>query len=200
MPLDRLEKRVLADASGRAQAIEAEAKTHAEKILAEARAQAKEIEAAADKKTIDEIARQEAEQLEGLELQERSMLLEARNKAMEGALARLKKLVIARIRKKGYERLISRAIEEAGNVAPQDELTLVIGKKEAKIVRSFAGRIKYGEVGNGVELRNRSGSVRITATIDGLFEENKQEIETMLLQAAFSGRRGGAAKHRRRGR
>jgi vacuolar-type H+-ATPase subunit E/Vma4 len=198
MPLEGLEKRILADASSRAEAIRADAKKQAEKIIAEAEAQAKKIEADAEKKARDEAARQEAEQMEGLELRGRSMLLEARNRAMERALAKLKKLVARRIKKKGYGRLISMAIEEAEKVAPQEELTLVIGKNEARMVRNFAGRIKYGKAGNGFELRNRDGSVRLDVTIDGLFEKNRQDIETLLLRAAFANR-SGAAKRGRRG-
>jgi vacuolar-type H+-ATPase subunit E/Vma4 len=198
MPLDRLEKRILADASSRAEAIRADAKKQAEKIIDEAEAQAKEMEADAEKRARDEAARHEAELMEGLELQARNMLLEARNRAMERALARLKRLVARRIKKKGYERLISMAIEEAEKVAPQEGLTLVIGKNEARMVRNFAGRIKYGKADDGFELRNRDGSVRLAVTIDDLFEKNRQDIETLLLRAAFANL-SGAAKRGRRG-
>ncbi|MDE1873970.1 MAG: V-type ATP synthase subunit E [Candidatus Micrarchaeota archaeon] len=198
MPLDRLEKRILEDAWSRADAIEDEAKREAARILATARAQAREKGSASERSAKEEIRRIEAEQEEGMELQERGALLDARDKAMEVALARLRKLVVKRVKKEGYKRLVERAIGEASAIAPEEELTLVIGRNEARFAKGFGGRIKYGSVGNGVELRNQNGSVRITATIDGLFEENRQEIETMLLREAFPKRRRRAGGKRGR--
>ncbi len=185
MPLDRLEKHILEDAESRASEIEGKGREAAAKTLDDARSKAKNIREAAEISTNAEISKMDAEQNESIELQERSALLEARNKAMQHAMVKLKALVIKRMKKAGYSRLIANAVHEARSIAPEGELTLMIGRKEAKQVRDFGGRIKYGNAGNGVELSNRSGSIRISATIDGLFEENRQEIETMLLEEAF---------------
>lgn len=197
MPLERLEKHILEGAKSRADEIKGEARKQAERILAEARAKAKEIEAAAERSAREEIARREAEQDEGMDLQERAALLEARNKAMEATISRLRRLVVKKAGKKGLKRLINSAIDEAGRIAPQEGLTLVIGKKNSGLVNAFGGRIRYGAVGNGVELHNKSGSVRINATMEGLFEENRQEIETMLLEEAFP-KRGRSARRTRK--
>ncbi len=201
MPLEKLEKRILADAWNRADAINEEARSQAEKILAGARSEVRKIESDAEKSATEDANRREAEQVEALELQERSAMLEARSKAIEGALSKLKTLVTRKVKKHEYSRLIAGAIDEAVRIAPQEELTLVISKSDAKLVKNFAGRIIYGSVGKGIELRNRNGSVRMVTTIDSLFEKNKQEIETMLLKEAFPKRkRMTASRRRKRGR
>ncbi len=177
MPLDRLQKQITDDARHKADALHEDAQKQAESIIRHAKAAVEEAGKGIDKELKQEFSRTEEEQRENAELQERSLMLDARGELVENLMPRLKAMAVKMIKKEGYGRLINRAIEEAGKIAPQEELTLFIGRNDAKLVKNFGGKIKYGNVGNGVELRNKNGSVRVAATIEGMFDKSRPEIE-----------------------
>lgn len=189
MPLEKLQKQIESEGERKASEIREEGMKQAEAIIKQAEAKASAIMQEAEAEIKRETDRMEQEEAENVELQKRGMLLEARNRAVERAMSKLRSLTVKRIRKFGYERLIGKAIDEASGLVPQESLTLSIGRGDAKLVKSFAGRIRQESVGNGVVLANRSGTVRVTATIEGLFEKNRQEIETLLIGEAFSEKR-----------
>lgn len=183
--MDKLQKQILNDASRRAEEAESLARKQAAEILQKAKERAREIEDAKKKELADEISRMEAEQVANSELEENSVMLDARNAVIEGALPGVRSLVVKMMKEKGYEKLVSMAIREAEEIAPQNELVLVVNKGDSAHVKNFKGKVTYGEVVNGIEIQTKDGSVKITATIDGLFERNRQEIEKALIEEAF---------------
>lgn len=185
MPLDRLQKQIIEDAWRKADALRGDAQKQAESIVRHARAAAEDAGKGMDKELKQEFSRAEEEQRENAELQERGLMLDARSRLVESLMPRLKAMTVKRIKKEGYGRLINRAIEEAGKIAPQEELTLLIGRNDAKLVKSFGGRVKYGKVSNGVELRNKNGNVRVAATIEDMFDKSRPDIEALLVSDAF---------------
>ncbi|MDE1855369.1 MAG: V-type ATP synthase subunit E [Candidatus Micrarchaeota archaeon] len=193
MPLEKLERQITEEGERKARAAEGEGRKQADAIISAAEARAAAIMEAASSEIAREAERMEQEERENVELQERSLMLEARNKAVEKVIPRLRSLTVKRVKKDGYAKLINRAIEEASRLIPQETLTLSISKSDAKLVKEFAGRIKHESVGNGVVIANRSGTMRLTATIEGLFEENRPEIETMLINEAFGRKRSAPA-------
>ena len=186
--MDKLQKQILDDATRKAEEIMGVAQKQADAVLKEAKGRSDAEEKSAREALEAESARLQEEQRENAELQERSMELEARHKLLDSLMPKLKSEVIRKVRASGYGKLINKAIAESNSVLPQEELILVIGKKDAGLVKNFGGKIQYGDVGNGVELRNKNGSVKISVTIEGLFEQKKSEIETMLIGELFSHR------------
>jgi vacuolar-type H+-ATPase subunit E/Vma4 len=189
MPLEKLEKRIVEEGERKAHEIEEEGRRKAEAIIKEAEAKASQISSAADAEANREIERMAQEETENAKMQENELLLDARNKAIEKVMHRLRGMTVKRVKKLGYEKMINSAISEANMVSPSEALTLSISRNDAKLVKGFSGRIRYESVGNGVVLANRSGTVKITATVEGLFEKNRPEIETMLIEEAFSQKR-----------
>ncbi len=185
MPLDKLRKQILDDAQRQEREIEGGARKQAEEIIGQARARAKEAEDKAGAELAAEISRREEEQRANFELQERGMLLEARNKAVEGLMPKVKALALKNVTESGYSRFLARAIEKAGEIAAHEKLVLTVGKKDAKYIKNFDGKVKYGDVGRGVELGTDDGKVKLAATLEGLFEENRRAIETMLINEVF---------------
>ncbi len=185
MSLDKLQKQIHDDATHRAEEVEGEARRLASGLLSEAKIKAKEIEETKRKELEEEIARLEAEQKANSELLEKNALLDARNHLVESLIPKLKSMTVKKAREKGYEALINDAIKEANEIAPQEDLILTINKNDAAYAKKFKGKINYGNVGNGVELQTKNGDIKITATIEGLFDKNRQMIETMLVEEAF---------------
>lgn len=188
MPLDKLQKQILDDAKRKAEEIVSVAEKQAEAILKEARSQAEDAVKSGEEELNIESSRELEEQQENAELQKRALVLEARHKLLESLLPKLKSMVIKRVRADGYDKLLNTAIGEASSMLPQQELTLVIDKKDAGLVRNFSGKVQYGNVGNGFELRNKDGSVKAVVTIEGLLEQRKSEIEMLLIEELFSSR------------
>jgi vacuolar-type H+-ATPase subunit E/Vma4 len=193
MSLDKLQKQILDDASRRAEEAQSAARKQASEIIQNAKDKAKEIESAKKKELAEEIARMEAEQTANAELQESGVLLDARNAVVESELPNVRSLAIRMIKEKGYGKLIAMAISEAEAIAPQEDLVLVVNKNDSVHVKNFKGKVTIGEVENGVEIHTKNGDVKIAATIDGLFERNRQEIEKALIEEAFSGRKRSSA-------
>ena len=186
MPLDKLQKQILDDAKRKADEMRAEAEKRAAAILKEAEAMNKAEEDELEEELMTETARAQEERKANAELQERGVLLDARNKVVESLLPKVRSMAVKNVREKGYGTLINRAIQEASGVLPQQELTLTISKKDAGLVKRFGGKIKYGNVGNGVLLENSKGSVSVLVTIEKLFEKNRPEIETLLINEVFA--------------
>ncbi len=191
MPLEKLQKQILDDAKRKADEIEGEARKQAAEVVKQAKETAKGIEDEANSEIEQELAREEAEYAANAELQEQSILLGAREHVVEGLMPKLKSMTAKKLRVSGYSKLINLAVKEAHSIAPDEDLTVVIGKNDAKLVKDFGGKVRYGDFGGGVEIYTKNGAIKISAKVEDLFDDSAAAIKTELIKEAFSKIKGG---------
>lgn len=195
MPLDALHREILDDARRKAGAVEANARKEAGAILKGAKARADAADGAFERELKDEIGRISLEYRSAREMQERNILLAARERLTEELVERVRGAVMKRVREKGYRRLFDAAIREALKISPAEGLTLVMDKQDAKFAAGFKGKVKYERM-DGLVIYASGGRIKIDATLDTLFNRNRDAVKEALRRGVFGAERSGAAKGR----
>jgi V/A-type H+-transporting ATPase subunit E len=193
MPLDALQKEILDDAQKRAEAVEAKAKKEADAIVKEARAKADEADKAFERELADEMARIGLEYKSLREMQERNLLVSAKEKLLDDLVEKVRESVIKRARERGYKKLFDAAISEAEKISPMKDLTIVMDKDDAKYARSFTGKVKYGAV-DGLVIYAGNGRIKIDATLGTLFDRNREAIKEAIRRSVFGERKKATAR------
>ena len=194
--MDALQKEIQDDAKRRSDEIEAKARREAAAIVKEAKARADAADEAFERELKDEIGRLSLEYRSSREMQERNLLLAAREKTIDGLVERRRGSVIKRVKEKGYGRLFDSAIKEALKVSPMESLTLVMDKRDAKFAKGFAGKIRHSQGKmDGLVIYAADGRIKIDATLDTLFDRNRDTVKEALRKGVFgTGKRGIAKK------
>jgi vacuolar-type H+-ATPase subunit E/Vma4 len=193
MPLDALQKEILDDAKRASGEIEAKARREADAIIREAKARAGASNEEFERGLSDEIGRISLEYRSAREMQERNLLLSARERLVDGLVDRIRAHVLKRVRERGYKKIFDSAIKEALKISPMDGLTLVMDKKDAKFARGFSGRIKYAKV-DGLTVYAADGRIKIDATLDTLFDRNRDAVKEAVRRGVFGVGKAKAAK------
>src|SRR5271157_4954018 len=113
MSLDALHREILDEARRKSNVIGAQAGREAAAIVKEAQARAKASDEAFERELKEEIGRIRLEYASSREMEEKNLLLSARERLVDGLVERVKGAVIKRIREKGYKRLFDAAIADA---------------------------------------------------------------------------------------
>jgi vacuolar-type H+-ATPase subunit E/Vma4 len=195
MPLDALQKEILADAKKRADAIGEKAMKEADATVKEAKARADAASAEFERDLKDEIGRMSLEYRSSREMQERNIRLSAREQLTDGLVERVRGAVMRRIREKGMRRLFDSAIAEALKISPMKDLILVMDKKDAKYAKDFTGKVKY-EKTDGLVVYAAGGKVKIDATLGTIFERNRDAVKEAIRSGVFG--TGGASAAKRK--
>ena len=193
MPLDALQKEILDEARKKSASIEKGAAEEAEAAIREAKAKANAANEAFERELKDEINRISLEYKSSREMQERNILLAARERLVDDLVERARATVVKRIREKGYKRLFDSAIAEAGKISPMEDLTLVIDKDDARYVKGFTGKIKYAK-SEGLVVYAAGGRIKIDATLDTLFDRNRAAVREALRAGVFGTPRSAGAR------
>jgi vacuolar-type H+-ATPase subunit E/Vma4 len=191
--LDALQKEILDEARKKSTAIEKGAMEEAEAVIREAKAKANAANEAFERELKDEMSRMSFEYKSSREMQERNILLAARERLIDDLVERARATVVKRIREKGYKRLFDSAIAEARKISPMEDLTLVIDKDDARYAKGFTGKIKYAK-SDGLVVYAAGGRIRIDATLDTLFDRNRAAVREALMSGIFGTRMSAGAR------
>jgi vacuolar-type H+-ATPase subunit E/Vma4 len=195
MPLDALQKEILDDAKKRSNTVGETAMKEADAIVKGAKAKADAASAEFERELKDEIGRISLEYRSAREMQERNIRLSAREQLTDALVERVRGAVIRRIREKGLRRLFDSAIAEALKISPMKDLTLVMDKQDAKYAKDFTGKVKY-EKTDGLVVYAAGGKIKIDATLDTLFDRNRDAVKEAIRGGVFG--TGGASAAKRR--
>lgn len=188
MPIEKLQKQVIDDAWRRADAMKEDAQRQGDAVVKEAKSKARAMKEQADREAAEEIRLLEDEERENADLLERAAVLDARSRVIESLIPRIKSMAIGDIKRDDYKRFITSAIEQATAMTQGEKLTMIVQRSDVRLVKNFGGRIKFGEIGNGIALVSKNGKITVKATLEDLFDGNRRTIETLLTQEIF-GRR-----------
>ncbi|VVB76606.1 V-type proton ATPase subunit E [uncultured archaeon] len=184
MTLDALQKEILDDAKRKSGEIESAAKNEAESILRQARDMAKSIDETAERELREETARIALEHKSDREMQEKGITFAAKEQYVAGLMERLRATVARRIKEKGYKRIFDSALKEAEKISPAEDLTIVIDKQDEKFVKGFAGKKRYQKI-DGLIIYAAGGKIKMDATIDSLFDKNRDMVREELMRGVF---------------
>ncbi len=199
MSLDALHREILDEARRKSGAIEAQAGKEADAILKEARARARAVDEAFERELKEEIGRISLEYLSAREMQERNILLSARERRIDGLVERVRGAVMKRVRERGYKRLFDSAIREALKVSPAEGLTLVMDRQDARFAKGFPGKVRYAKM-DGLVIYAAEGRIKIDATLGKLFDRDRDLVKEAIRNGVFGTPRAAAAKKRPAGK
>lgn len=192
MPLDALQREIAEEAGRKADAIEEKARKEADAILKSAKARADAADSEFERELKEEIGRIGLEYRSSREMQEKNILLSARERLTEDLVDRVRAAVTKRVREKGYKRLFDSAMREAQKISPMKDLTLVMDKQDAKFAKGFTGRITYARI-DGLVIYAAGDKIKIDATLDTLFDRNRDLVKEAIRRGVFGEKAGGAA-------
>ncbi len=191
MSLDAIKKSIIEDASSRSSQIEGDASKEARRILNEAEEKAREITRRAEAEAKAEAERILKEAMEGAGIEADSILLDARNEAVERSLKHVLFELEDRLRKGEMKRILDMGIKQFREISDGD-LTIRTSKKYADTVGKSQYKVEYGDV-DGFMLYSQEGKVALNATI-GSITSNESENARKLIADHLFGAKGHHAK------
>ncbi len=186
MPLTEIKKDIMHEADKEARSIHDSALREREHIVKEANDHARDIRANYEKDIADELKRLEDEHNANLDLQLKRIFLDAREEALKKEINGVAKEVAKAIsaNRQLYRSLFTNAIKEALTFAHARDLTLIVNRRDADLVRGIGAHVEYENI-KGLMIMSQGKEIKIDATLDTVIESRTAEIKSAILESMF---------------
>jgi V/A-type H+/Na+-transporting ATPase subunit E len=179
MSLEEIRKSIDKDAESRADSIREEGASAAAAMIKEARARAAVILKAAKEDAEKEAERIKRERLSGVQMEISSMIFSAKESVLEKQMDGVKRRVASQLAGKRLEKVIAEAAKQFSKFAPEHQMVVRTGKKNAALVKKLGYSVVLG-AGDDLRLESKDGSVSIDASPNGLAERHGAEAKGLL--------------------
>ncbi len=185
MPLETLKKSITKEAEEKSAAIVEEAEKEASRIIKEAEEQAKEIKRVADAEAEKEAQRLRKEGESGTEIEASSMLLEAKNIAIERALQKSIGMLRGELSKKAMKKVLDQGIKQFAEVIGSNSAMVIkTAKQNADIVKGMGHKVEYADI-DGFILCSPDGKIALNATADSIIEGQAENARRFIEAELF---------------
>ncbi len=185
MSLDAIRKSILGEAESKVKEEQGEADAEAERIVKEAQARAKEILKRGEDAARREEERMRLEAAAGLETERNTLVIEAKGRVVEQALAQVRREVERRVRADGLERILKSGVKQFAEASGGAEYVVRTSKRNASLVKGKQ-KVEYGDV-DGFILSTPDGKLSLNATVETVVEYGIDGIRRMVADELFSG-------------
>lgn len=186
MTLENIRTGLLQEAKSEETRMLKEAEKESQSILNEAKEKAKQIKADAKISATNSVETEKKERISAAKLKANKIVSEARNKLVEKSMQQIWKEFKEISKQNGYDafmkKIISEAEKELGmgamvSVNKDDQAT---AKKHSKNLAK-----KIVEISGGAIISSKDNNVSIDASLEAIFENNREEIRGMVFKELF---------------
>lgn len=195
MPLESIKKKILSESESETEQIRKDADFEQKKILSVAKEKAKEIEKHAMEEATAESERLQRENEAGLEIETKTMLIEARGVVIEKVLQDVVKDARSMLQQ-DMPRLLKDGAKQFSD-ALGESFVVRTNSKNRQMVESLRLRHKYDDEEKGFVLESEDGKVSMVISPDSLLERDEDLIRKEISESVFGKERSIVEKKQR---
>lgn len=192
MSLEALQKEIEKKGKDEARNLENLARNEASQIMAEAKKHVKQANSETNEAIRQEIKRLQKEYAANSELARNTLLVGARDALVDEIFARIKNSLAEDIREK-QKKIFDNAAKIAKDLGPIDKMKYIINKKDAEFVKSWKGKVEFGDLIGGVIIYSEDAKVKIDASIDTMLDNNTENIKNIISDFIYRAKKSGSS-------
>ncbi len=190
MSLEALQKEIEKKGKDEARNLESLARNEASLVIDEAKKHAKRIDSETREAIKQEVKRLQNEYAANSELARNTIVVGARDAVVDEVFERMRKNLADDLREK-QKKIFDNAAKIAKDLGPIEKMRYVINKKDAELVKSWKGKVEFGNLIGGVVIYSEDAKVKIDASIDTMLDNNAQNIKSIISDSIYHVRKSG---------
>ncbi len=190
MSLEALQKEIEKKGKDEARNLESLARNEASLVIDEAKKHAKKVDSETREAIKQEVKRLQNEYAANSELARNTILVGAKDAVVDEIFARIRKSLADDLRER-QKKIFDNAAKIAKDLGPIEKMRYVINKKDAELVKSWKGKVEFGNLIGGVVIYSEDAKVKIDASIDTMLDNNAQNIKSIISDSIYHVRKSG---------